>query len=417
MSANQLRAVTTGATSTPTIFTYLQGNPKFEKSIAAVAGQFFTADRFLRLAINAVKKTPLLLQCDPQSVLGAFMTSAALGLEPNTVQQQAFLIPYKKRAKINGEWVDVYDCQFQIGYRGFITLAHRSDRIASIEAETIHEHDHFKHMKGSNSFLEYEKALKDRGDPIGAYCFTKLTSGMEMATVLPLEEIHKIRSRSETYNALVRKVEQADKERDRISAEQKLADTPWVLWFDDMAAKSAIKKHAKQLPLAVGDAMNTAAAIDSDAEANVIDMAAMADPDVVRGVVQDGYEPPALENDPSESADFTPRQREAEPIEVRTGAAKHSPRKAQAEAGKPAQAAESSAPADEGEAYMDHQAILASIQNAKDHDALGLAADSIQDCAPAQQEALTAAYHKRLDELDSAPTQASRRRPSNISME
>jgi recombination protein RecT len=274
-----------------TIFDLLS-NPKVERGIKAVATQFLTPDRFLRMAINAVKKTPLLLQCDPQTVLGSFMTSAALGLEPNTIQQQAWLIPYKKRGKINGEWVDVYECQFQVGARGFVTLAHRSPHIDSLQAETIHEHDVFDHMIGSESFLRYKKALRNRGDAIGAFAYTKLKSGIEMATVLPFEELIKIRSKSETYKALSAAVDAAGNERDRLKAETKLAETPWEMWFDDMGAKSAIKKSAKQLPLNPGDAIASAVVLDQDSADSVIDMAAMAEADVARAVIAGEAEAP-----------------------------------------------------------------------------------------------------------------------------
>jgi len=299
-----------------TIFDLLD-DPRVKKGIEAVAGKFLTPERFLRLAVNAVRKTPRLAECDPQSVLGSFMASAALGLEPNTVQQQAFLIPYGKRGKLpNGEWGVVgYECQFQVGYRGFITLAHRSPYIAHIEAEAIHEGDYFDNMQGSEAFLKYRKALKDRGDLIGAFCYTRLESGVEMSTVLPLEEILKIRSKSETYNTLVRNVESASKDWERAKAEKKLAETPWVMWEDDMAAKSAVKKQAKQLPLMPGDAFSSAAEIDSASEGNIIDMAAMADPEVAKSVVEDGYEPPAIEQQESENLEFPANfQREADPI-------------------------------------------------------------------------------------------------------
>src|SRR3546814_731473 len=125
MSASQLRTVTTGGAETPkTIIGYLRDDPRIEKGIAAVAGKYFTPEKFLSLAVNAVKKTPKLAMCDPQSVLGAFMASAALGLEPNTIQQQAFLIPYKKskpRKDANvrnvtgpeGKWIsdETYECK------------------------------------------------------------------------------------------------------------------------------------------------------------------------------------------------------------------------------------------------------------------------------------------------------------------
>ncbi len=296
MSTNALRAAATGTAAEPpkTIFQYLD-DARVKQGIAAVAGKFLTADRMLRLCVMAVKKTPKLAACDPTTVLGAMMTSAALGLEPNTVQQQAFLIPYNTRRKMpNGQWGDVLECQFQIGYRGFITLAYRSPRVKRLMAEAIHQGDHFKHRLGSGTFLEYEKALVDRGTLIGAFSYVQLEDGGEVACVLPLEEVLKIRGRSETYRTLLRYVENATNDSERQKAEQKLADTPWVLWEDDMAAKSAIKKHAKMLPIASNDALAIAAEVDNRAEGGGLDLRAMTTVEQVREVFDEGGEPPAL---------------------------------------------------------------------------------------------------------------------------
>lgn len=289
-------------TEPKTIFNYLE-DPRVKTGIAAVAGKFLTADRMLRLCINAVKKAPKLAECDPQTVLGAMMTSAALGLEPNTVQQQAFLIPYKRRARIRDDWVDVYDCQFQIGARGFVTLAYRSPHIKSIAAEAIHQGDLFEHMQGSSTFLRYAKSLNDRGDLIGAFSHVHLADGGETACVLPLAEIHKIRAKSETFQSLLRDVANAGNQKDKEKAQRKLEETPWVMWEDDMASKSAIKKHAKQLPIASGDALIAAAEIDNRGELGGIDMRAMADVEVVRSVVSEGLDAPAITHDPGETLD------------------------------------------------------------------------------------------------------------------
>ena len=304
MSSQALKAVATGQVAkTRTIFDYLS-DPRVAKGIGAVAGKYLDAERMLRLCVNAVKKTPKLLECDPQTVLGAMMTSASLGLEPNTVQQQAFLIPYKKRAKVGANWFDVFECQFQIGARGFVTLAYRSPHIRSITAEAIHDGDRFEHMLGSETFLRYAKALKDRGALIGAFSHVKLADGGETACVLPLEEVWKIRDRSETFKSLVGNVENADNAKDKDKAEKKLAETPWVMWEDDMASKSAIKKHAKQLPIAAGDALANAAEIDSRGEAGTIDMRQMTDVEVVRAVAEGDADAPALQDNSGETFDM-----------------------------------------------------------------------------------------------------------------
>ena len=414
-----------------TIFDFLMDD-KVKNAIGAVAGQYTTPDRFLRLAINAVKKTPRLLECDPQTVLGAFMASAALALEPNTVLQQAFLIPYGKRGKLpDNTWGIVsYECQFQIGYRGFITLAHRSPHVLNLEAEAIHSSDHFDHLKGSRSFLEYRKALKDRGELIGAFAFSKIEGGTEAATVLDLNEIHKIRGRSETYQALLRGVDkQGMKDWEKKKAEEKLADTPWVMWEDDMAAKSAIKKHAKQLPLQPGDAMTAAVALDADRDDGMtIDLADLADVDKMKQVMADGE----IQQDDAPLAAIT--HQEGNYIEMPTGSQQQG-QKVDVRAFNEAQAAQArtvdqraaegtQAPTGRGpgsdDTPFDNRAdeLAAAMEVANTPDALDLIADQIRTAPSTEQPRLNKLFRQRHAQLESGNRPAARDpRQSTISME
>jgi phage RecT family recombinase len=392
MKTQQANSGTAVAKKEKTIFDFLSGDPKIERAIQAVAGTYFTPDRFLRLAVNAVKKTPALALCDSSSVLGSFMTSAALGLEPNTVLQQAFLIPYKKRQLVNGQWVDVYECNFQIGARGFVTLAHRSPHIATLESEAIHKGDHFKHMKGSKSFLEYEKALADRGDLIGAFCFTKMADGNEMATVLPFDEIIKIRGRSETYGALSRALIDAQNGTDQKALEKALkkhAETPWVMWEDDMAAKSATKKHAKQLPISPGDALSVAAQLDGD-DGRTIDMANMMDPDRVRAVMKEGVEAADTGGTGNETFSFRGATHTAETVEPNSVTERADAATAgQSQAGTP----QPGQPDDRTEV----EKLRHRLSTLKDLDMLDAEADLIKEVTsdPGEQADLTNAYKAR----------------------
>lgn len=41
-------------------------------------------DRFMRIAIGAIRRNPKLLECDPLSLMGSLLVAAQLGLEVNT---------------------------------------------------------------------------------------------------------------------------------------------------------------------------------------------------------------------------------------------------------------------------------------------------------------------------------------------
>ena len=66
-----------------------------------------TPERFTRITLSALSSNPQLQQTTPQSFLGAMMTAAQLGVEPNTPLGQAYLLPYKNKG--------VLECQFQLG--------------------------------------------------------------------------------------------------------------------------------------------------------------------------------------------------------------------------------------------------------------------------------------------------------------
>lgn len=66
-------------------------------------------ERFARLALTTLRKTPKLQQTSPESFVGALYTAAALGLEPGT-NGEAYLVPYGR------------ETQLIVGYQGLAKL-------------------------------------------------------------------------------------------------------------------------------------------------------------------------------------------------------------------------------------------------------------------------------------------------------
>lgn len=54
-----------------------------EPEIARALPSVITPERFTRMALNALNNTPKLAECTQMSFLGALMSAAQLGLEPN----------------------------------------------------------------------------------------------------------------------------------------------------------------------------------------------------------------------------------------------------------------------------------------------------------------------------------------------
>ena len=62
-----------------------QMEPEIRKALPSM----ITPERFTRIALSAISANPQLADCTPRSLLAALMTSAQLGLEPNTPLGQA----------------------------------------------------------------------------------------------------------------------------------------------------------------------------------------------------------------------------------------------------------------------------------------------------------------------------------------
>jgi recombination protein RecT len=301
-----------------------------KKGLAQLAGNLMRPERIAALALNAVRATPLLLECNPRSVLGAIVASVSMGLEFNTPLGHAFLIPYARNVRNGNQWVKVYDCQFQVGYKGYILLAHRSPYVDALLSDVIRKGDVFEHEKGTKTFLRHVPVLLDakgnviesRGDDdvLGAYCYTRHGTA-EAATLMRRVDIEKIRSKSQTYNTLVSNVERAGGAKEKAYAQKKLDETPWVQWFAPMAAKSAIRSHCvHQLPLQPGDSLALATTIDQDGTGGRALIEDMSDIDFAVAV-QEGKADVTVTYDDEDAGDDAPppKAREGETIDHETG--------------------------------------------------------------------------------------------------
>lgn len=199
---------------------------KFKPEISKVLPSHITADRMIRSVLNALAGNQYLCtNATPLSVIQAAMTASVLGLDVDNVTGQGFIVPFKGKA------------QFIPGYKGYITLAANSGFLVS--GDVVREKDSFKYWRGLNPDLQHIPASggpTDRGAIVYAYAVARSNTMPSDFRVLHIEQINKLRNRSEGYKAFL---------------SGKIKESPWDSDYDAMAIKTAIRALAPELPLNV----------------------------------------------------------------------------------------------------------------------------------------------------------------------
>lgn len=189
-----------------------------------MTGTALDPERFTRVALTVVRQSSDLQRCRPESLLGALMTSAQLGLEPGPLGE-AYLVPYKDQ------------CTFIPGYRGLIKLAWQSGQLRNISARVVHENDEFDYEFGLHPDLVHRPARGDRGGITDVYAAATLLDGGAEFEVMTVADIELIRKRSAAGKS-----------------------GPWVTDWEAMARKTAVRQLAKWLPMAT--TLNRALAVE-----------------------------------------------------------------------------------------------------------------------------------------------------------
>lgn len=194
----------------------------YKNQIERALPKHVTPERMMRVAMTAVSKTPKLLQCKQETVIGAIISASQLGLETDGALGHAYLLPYSN------------NCQLIVGYKGMIELAQRSGKIISIQANIVYENDYFDVEYGDGEKFTHKPYFmnghEEPGEERFVYAYARLKDGGFQFIVLTDKDIQKAKNASQSANS---------------------QHSPWVKWPEEMKKKTAIKRLCKLLPMSV----------------------------------------------------------------------------------------------------------------------------------------------------------------------
>jgi recombination protein RecT len=183
------------------------------------------ADRMARVMVTEISKNPKLAECTALSLFGTCLQAAQLGLEIGGVLGQAYPVPYRNNK------LGIHECQFQIGYRGLINLAHRSEQVSNVSVRSVKAKDKFDYELGTSPKI-YHKASDepDRGDITHVYTIIFFRDGGFDFEVMTAEEVESHRKRY---------------------SKQRGDYTPWETAWEEMAKKTPCRRLMKRAPVSV----------------------------------------------------------------------------------------------------------------------------------------------------------------------
>lgn len=189
----------------------------FKDQVALALPRHLKPDRFIRVALTAMTRTPKLATCDKQTFFSCLLTLSQLGLEPDG--RMAHLIPFENRKR------NVTECQLIIDYKGLVELAMRSGVVANIHADKVCENDDFQFDRGAitRHAIDFRNP---RGKAYAYYALVRFKDGTEKCEVIPKEDVDAIRARSRSGQS-----------------------GPWATDYDEMAKKTAFRRLSKWITL------------------------------------------------------------------------------------------------------------------------------------------------------------------------
>lgn len=205
---------------------------KYEKTVMDLLGTKYgiTPQEFMVKALNAIKKTPKLLECSPQTLFGSILYFAEIGLPFNTPEGFGYILPFANKGQTEATPI--------IGYKGLIEMAYRNPKVKALRIQSVYEKDQFDYEYGTQEFIKHKPVSEgERGKLVAVYAIAQIDGISPLFVVVHKNELDKIQKLSKSGSS-------------QYSPYNNGTDV-----FNIMQAKVALKLLFKTLPKTDNDAL------------------------------------------------------------------------------------------------------------------------------------------------------------------
>ncbi len=194
------------------------------------------AKKFVAVVYDAMNRNPEIRRCEPRSIVNACAKAAADGLVLDG--REAALVSYGRREKVGGRWETVgYDATYIPMVAGLRKRVYQSGQVSSMQTGIVYEKEiadgRFEWQEGTDGFLRHSPLLSDDlGSPIAVYSVVAMRDGTKSVEVMRWSEVMKIARRSP-----------------KNVDDQGGLKGIWKTDTLEMARKTVLRRHSKQLPV------------------------------------------------------------------------------------------------------------------------------------------------------------------------
>lgn len=190
----------------------------YQKLINDTLGDKSTAQKFVADISTVVSQNQSLQLCDAGSILTSGLTAQRLNLPLSPTLGFAYVVPYGGKA------------QFQIGWKGLVQLAIRTQQYETIGVRPVHEGENKGYDEFGNEQVVFSHEF-DSNEIVGYFAYFKLTNGFKKTLYWTKEqcEEHAVKY-SKAHTGKARGTDFDN----------------WTKMFDAMAMKTVLKQLLSQ---------------------------------------------------------------------------------------------------------------------------------------------------------------------------